>query len=193
MPHHWIVRRPQGRSARCAQEIVRQGTAPPKGGAAATSKTTSRVRAVRREETEGRVAAQALFSGLVSDESGMPVDVAYVGGEAFYVVDDDGFKRHVPSENVDRQVLESMRDMIQGHEEMISEGTMKMLGQEDVFTKAMIDRSLDRIDEHIDALLQTGIPPEAQAWLGMVGFRVTIDVHGDVVKIDQPSEPEDPE
>lgn len=123
----------------------------------------------------------------------MPVEVAFVGGEAFYVVDDDGFKRHIPSETVDRQVLESMRDMIQGHEEIISEGTMKMLGQEDIFTKAMIDRSLDRIDEHITALLQSGIPAEAQAWLGMVGFAVTIDVHGNVVKIDQPSEPEDPE
>jgi hypothetical protein len=139
------------------------------------------------------VATQALFSGLVSDEEGRPVDVAYVGGEAFYVVDDDGFKRHIPSEEVDRQVLESMRDMIQGHEEIISEGAMKMLGQDDIFTKAMIERSLDRIDEHINALLQSGIQPEAQAWLGMVGFRVTIDLHGNVVKIDQPSETEDPE
>lgn len=139
------------------------------------------------------MATQALFSGLVSDEEGRPVDVAYVGGEAFYVVDDDGFKRHIPSEEVDRQVLESMRDMIQGHEEIISEGAMKMLGQDDIFTKAMIERSLDRIDEHINALLQSGIQPEAQAWLGMVGFRVTIDLHGKVVKIDQPSETEDPE
>jgi hypothetical protein len=82
--------------------------------------------------------------------------------------------------------------MIQGHESLISEGTMKMIGQEDIFTKAMIETSLKNMDAQFDALLEQGLPEEARAWLGMIGFRVVIDIHGDVVRIEQPSAPEDP-
>lgn len=136
--------------------------------------------------------AGALFSGLVVDELDRPVDVTVVGDEPFYVVDDDGFRRHVEGRFVDRQVLEQMRAMIQGNEELISEGTMKMLGQEDIFTKAMIEHSLRNVDEHFDQLLSQGLPEEARAWLGMMGFRVVIDVHGNVVRVEQPSAPEEP-
>jgi hypothetical protein len=135
--------------------------------------------------------AGSLFSGLVVDELDRPVAVTVVGNEPFYVVDDDGFRRHIESRVVDRQVLEQMRALIQGNEELISEGTMKMLGQEDIFTKAMIERSLRNVDEQFDALLAQGLPEEARAWLGMLGFRVVIDVHGNVVRIEQPSAPED--
>jgi hypothetical protein len=136
--------------------------------------------------------AGPLFSGLVVDELDRPVDVAMVGDEPFYVVDDDGFRRHIESRFVDRQVLEQMRAMIQGNEDLISEGTMKMLGQEDIFTKAMIERSLRNVDEQFDQLLGQGLPEEARAWLGMLGFRVVIDVHGNVVRVEQPSAPEEP-
>jgi hypothetical protein len=134
----------------------------------------------------------ALFSGLVVDELDQPVDVTVVGDESFYVVDDEGFRRHVESRFVDRQVLEQMRAMIQGNEALISEGTMKMLGQEDIFTKAMIERSLRNVNEQFDQLLAQGLPDEARAWLGMLGFRVVIDVHGNVVRVEQPSAPEEP-
>ncbi len=134
----------------------------------------------------------ALFSGLVVDEQDRPVDVTMVGEEPFYVVDDDGFRRHVEGRFVDRQVLEQMRAMIQGNEELISQGTMKMLGQEDIFTKAMIEHSLRNVDEQFDQLLAQGLPEEARAWLGMMGFRVVIDVHGNVVRVEQPGAPEEP-
>jgi len=48
------------------------------------------------------MASHPLFSGLVIDEFDRALEVAFVGGEAFYVVDDDGFRRHVESEHVDR-------------------------------------------------------------------------------------------
>ncbi|MCX6072560.1 MAG: hypothetical protein NTU91_17190 [Chloroflexi bacterium] len=134
----------------------------------------------------------ALFSGLVVDEFDRSVDATLVGDEPFYVVDDDGFRRHIESRFVDRQVLEQMRAMIQGNEELISEGTMKMLGQEDIFTKAMIEHSLRNVDEQFDQLLAQGLPEEARAWLGMLGFRIVIDVHGTVVRVEQPSAPEEP-
>ncbi len=85
------------------------------------------------------MAGKALFAGLVSDTLERPVPVSYVGDDAVYVVDDDGFLRHIDSELVDRQVLNQMRELIQGHEDLIAEGTMKMLGQDDIFTKAMIE------------------------------------------------------
>jgi hypothetical protein len=134
----------------------------------------------------------ALFAGLVVDEQDRPVASTLVGDEPFYVIDDAGFRRHVESRFVDRQVLEQMRALIQGNEELISEGTMKMLGQEDIFTKAMIERSLHNVDEQFDQLLAQGLPEEARAWLGMLGFRVVVDVHGNVLRVDQPSAPEEP-
>ena len=129
---------------------------------------------------------QPLFAGLVFDENDNPVDVTYVGSDPFYVVDDAGFHRHIPSEQVDSQVLESMRELIDGHEGVLSEQTAKMLGQEDIFTRAMIESQLKNIDKQFEALFDTGIPEEGRAYMGMMGFRITIDVHGDVIKIDQP-------
>ena len=134
----------------------------------------------------------ALFAGLVVDELDRPVEEASIGGEPFYVVDDDGFRRHIESAFVDRQVLEQIRSMIQGNEALISEGTMKMLGQEDIFTKAMIERSLQNVDAQFDQLLAQGLPVEARTWMGMLGFRVVIDVRGNVLRLEQPSAPEEP-
>jgi hypothetical protein len=139
------------------------------------------------------MAQEPIFAGLVFDEQDNPVDVTHVGSESFYVVDDDGFRRHIPSEQVDRQVLASMRELIEGHEGILSEQTAKMLGQEDIFTKAMIETQLKNIDQQFDALLGTGIPEEGRAYMGMMGFRITIDIHGEVINIDQPGmiDPED--
>jgi hypothetical protein len=135
---------------------------------------------------------QAVFQGLVFDEAGKPVEVVIVGDETFYVVDDDGFKRHIESKHVDRQILEEMFSLIDGNEEIISQGTMKMLGQEDIFTKAAIESSLKNVEGQIEQMMTTGLPEDARMWLGMVGFKATIDVHGTVIRIEQPSAPEDP-
>jgi len=139
------------------------------------------------------LARKALFQGLVIDAEGDPVDVALVGGEAFYIVDDDGFRRHIESEHVDRQVLDELYGMIEGNEELISMGTMRMLGQEDIFTKAAIEESLRKADQQFDALLQTGLPEDMLTWLGMMGFQVRIDLHGDVLEVIQPAGPDIPD
>ena len=137
------------------------------------------------------MAKQALFSGLVADESGKPVEVATVGGESFYVIDDDGFKRHIETELVDRQVLEQFGDYIRGNEDLISEGTMKAIGQEDIFSKAIIDNSLKDLDKQFDQLLESGLPDDLRAWMGMLGFRVRIDMQGNVLEIQQPGIPDE--
>jgi hypothetical protein len=139
------------------------------------------------------MARRALFGGLVVDEQDQPVDVVQVGDEAFYVVDDDGFQRHIPSEQVDRQVLAELKGKIEGHEDLISRGTAEMIGQPDIFTTAAIEASLRNLDEQFDQLIQQGMPEQAQAWLGMMGFRVIVDVHGNVVRVEEPPGSDDPE
>ncbi len=133
---------------------------------------------------------QALFAGLVVDENDRVADTALVGGEAFYVVDDAGFKRHIPAEQVDRQVLVQMQEMMKGSEGLISEQTAKMLGQEDIFTRAMIEQQLKNMDKQFDALMNQGIPEEGRAYLGMLGFKVVINYHGEVVHLEQPHAPD---
>ena len=103
-----------------------------------------------------------------------------------YVVDDAGFRRHIPSEQVDRQVLNQLAELMKGSEEFLSEQTAKMLGQEDVFSKAAIQQQLKNIDKQFDQLLQMGLPEDMRAYLGMMGFKIIINVHGEVLKIEQP-------
>jgi hypothetical protein len=130
---------------------------------------------------------QPLFAGLIVDENDRPAETAYVGEEPCYVVDDAGFHRHIPSEQVDRAVLEMMRQQISGNEDMLSEQAAKMLGTDDIFSKAMLESQLKNIDQQFDALMNAGIPEEARAYLGMSGFKVVINVHGEIVRLDQPS------
>ncbi len=137
------------------------------------------------------MARQPLFSGLVVDENEHPVDTAFVGGEPCYVVDDAGFKRHIPSEQVDRQVLNMMKDQISGNEDLLSEQAAKMLGTEDIFSKALLSNQLKNLDKQFEALLDMGIPEESRAFMGMSGFKVVINVHGEVVRLDQPTATDD--
>ena len=129
---------------------------------------------------------QPLFAGLVFDEFGNPAGSTLVGDEPCYVIDDAGFHRHIPSEQVDRQVLDQMAEMVKGSEDLLSEHTAKMLGQEDVFTKAAIQQQLKNIDKQFDQLLQMGLPEDMRNYLGMMGFKVIINVHGEVVRVEQP-------
>lgn len=134
---------------------------------------------------------QALFEGLVYDEAGNPVDTTFIGVEPHYVVMDDGFKRHIAAETVDRQVVEWIQGQALANKDLVSEQLMKMMGQEDLFTKAMIDSSLGNMDKMMDQ----GIPPDARMMLGMMGFKVVINVHGDLVDLQAPTQelPDDDE
>jgi hypothetical protein len=135
------------------------------------------------------MASRPIFEGLIIDENDRPVGVSYVGDEAMYVVDDAGFMRHIPSEMVDRQVLQSFMNMIQGNESMISEQAAKMLGQDDIFSRAMLENQLKNLDKQIDLLFTMGIPEESRAYMRMTGFFVRIDMHGNVIEINQPAAP----
>ena len=129
---------------------------------------------------------QPLFAGLVIDENGQPAETAYIGDEPCYVLDDAGFRRHISSADIDRQVLRHFQDLVKGNEDFISEETAKMLGQEDVFSVAAIAQQFKHMDKQFDLLLQQGIPEDARAYLGMMGFKVVVDYQGKVLRVEQP-------
>jgi hypothetical protein len=62
-----------------------------------------------------------------------------------------------------------------------------MLGTEDIFSRAMLESQLKNIDKQFDAILESGIPEEGRAFMGMAGFKVVIDLHGQVIRLDQPA------
>jgi len=127
--------------------------------------------------------SRAVFAGLVFDESGRALDVTTIGGEAQYVIDDDGFLRHIDAASIDRQVLAVIQEQINANKDIVEEGMMRMLDNYDLFTKATIDASIKNMDQ----VLERGIPDDARMWLGMMGFRVVVNVHGDVIKFDMPT------
>jgi len=133
------------------------------------------------------MAKKAVFEGLVFDENENALNVAYVGMEACYVVDDEGFLRHIPSEQVDSQVLKVMLDQIKENKELISEQTAKMLGQDDLFTRAIISQQLENIDDQLRVLIDHGLPESGRAYLGMMGFKIFINHHGEVIRVEQPA------
>ncbi len=135
---------------------------------------------------------EPLFAGLVIDEHDQPVETAYVGDEPCYVVDDAGFRRHIPSEYVDRQVLQQLFSLVKGHEDLLSEQAAQLLGQDDPFSKAALEMQFKNLDQHIEDVLAAGIPEAHRAYMGMLGFRVRIDHHGDVIEVNYPTEPLEP-
>ncbi|HEY9122675.1 MAG TPA: hypothetical protein VIM80_06735 [Brevefilum sp.] len=134
---------------------------------------------------------KAIFTGLIYDEYDNPVQSGWIGEEPCYIVDDQGFKRHIPAEEVDRQVWRIMQEQIEGHEDLLSEKAAEMLGQDDIFTMAAIQNQFKNLDSQFDQLAQVGIPEETRMYLGMMGFKIIISIHGDVLDIIQPGIIED--
>ncbi|HEY3311897.1 MAG TPA: hypothetical protein VGK00_09680 [Anaerolineales bacterium] len=129
------------------------------------------------------MARQALFAGLVFDEFDRPLEAGFIGTEPAYIIDDAGFHRYIPAEQIDRYILNKMKEMIQGNEGFLSDQAAKMMGAEDLFSRAMIENQLKHIDKQFDALLDIGIPEDMRAYLGMSGFKVIVNYHGDVLEV----------
>ena len=135
------------------------------------------------------MARQAMFAGLVFDEYENMVETAVVGSDFFYVIDDNGFKRHIDAEEVDRQVLGFFLEQLEDNKEMAVEQMLNMMGKDDLFTKAAVDASLRNVN--MDEIIAQGVPEQARNMLRMLGFRITINLHGEVIKLDQPTIPEE--
>ena len=135
------------------------------------------------------MAQQAMFDGLVYDEYDNLLATAVVGGEAQYVFDDDGFRRHIDANGIDRQVLAFFLNQLQENKELAVEQALRMLGSDDLLTKAAVDASLRNIN--MEQIMAQGVPAQARDMLGMLGFRVVVDMHGEILRLDQPAAPED--
>ena len=129
------------------------------------------------------MAPTAMFAGLVVDENGRPAEVAAVGANACYVVYDDDFRRYIDAAHVDRQVLRFMREQVQDNRQLAVGAMLDMMGKDDIFTKAAVESSI----EHMEDAVGQPIPEDARQWLGMLGFRIVIDFHGEVVDISLPA------
>ncbi len=124
----------------------------------------------------------AMFEGLVFDEYGRPVPTGYVGNDACYVVDDEGFLRHIDATDVDRQVLRFFKEQVLANKEVAIRSMLQLLGKDDIFTKTALEYQLAHMDENVDQML----PPEAREVLRSLGFRIIIDVQGNLVDIESP-------
>ena len=128
--------------------------------------------------------AQALFGGLISNEFGEPVEVTIIGGEAFYVIPDEGFRRHVEAVSVDDAVLAQIKEQIEGSQDLIIQGVHDYIGQDDLFTKASVDLALRNFEEGF----RSADPEQWKPWLGALGLKVIVNVHGEVVRIEYPTQ-----
>ena len=131
------------------------------------------------------MARQALFDGLVIDEQNRILETTQVGANAFYVIDDAGFHRHIDAEDIDRQVLSIFIEQIQNNKDLAVGEALKFLGKDDLFTKAAIDASIDNID--MDQVIAQGMPLQARNMMAMMGFRIIVNYRGEIVDFDQPT------
>ena len=127
---------------------------------------------------------RALFDGLVFNEEGEPVKAVYVGDVPHYAVPEGDFLRHVEAELVDRQIVTMLKERILSMRDIITEGVVQMLGEEDLFTRPSVEHAI----ENMDRILEPGAVDvdELRTALWMTKFRAIVNVHGDVVELEVP-------
>jgi hypothetical protein len=130
------------------------------------------------------VLRRALFADLVFNEAGQPAQVVTIGQVPHYAVPDGDFLRHVEAEYVDRQIVAAIQERVLAMRDIVTDGVIHMLGEEDLFTRASIEHAI----ENMDRMLEPGAVDvdELRTALWMTGFRATVDVHGDVVHLEMP-------
>jgi hypothetical protein len=131
-------------------------------------------------------AREPFFAGLVYNEEGLPARTAYVGADACYAIPDGDFLRHVDAVEVDRQVLARIKEYLLSIKDVVIEGVMQMLGSDDPFTRAAIEMNLEKLEQILDVPPGEANIDELRTWLWMTGFRVVVDVHGQVVQVEMP-------
>lgn len=129
------------------------------------------------------------FEDLVVTEEGAPVSVSYIGATAYYVINDQGFRRHVEARPIDRAVLLQFTEQLTAHRDEASEAMLRMMGQDDLFAKAAVDSALQNLN--VEQVLDQTLPGDARQWLGMLGLRVVINRHGDLVRVEMPAAAEE--
>ncbi len=130
---------------------------------------------------------EPLFLGLIFSEDGKQLAATHVGDEPFYVLDDAGFKRHIRARGLDESILRWLWEQIRGHERELAEQAAKMTGQEDIFSRAVLQQSLAHPEAYVEEIFRHGLPESTRMWMGMMGFRAIVNVHGELLRVDQPA------
>ncbi len=131
--------------------------------------------------------AEPLFSGLVFSENGQQLTATQIGGEPFYVLDDGGFRRHIRARDLDESILRWLWEQIRGHEKELADQAARMTGQEDIFSRAVLQNSLAHPEAYVEEIFKHGLPESTRMWMGMMGFRAIVNVHGELLRVDQPA------
>ena len=132
---------------------------------------------------------QALFAGLIYNQAGEPAQLAYIGGVAHYAIPDEGFLRHVEANKIDNVIIAHLKEQITSMQDQVVKSMLEMLGKRDLFTKAAIEASIRNLEQGI----RQSDHDQWLPWLQLFGFRVIVDIHGEVVEIIYPTSPEEDE
>jgi len=124
----------------------------------------------------------AMYEGLVFDERDRLLDVGWVGPDACYLYDDDGFLRYLDAADIDRQVLQFFKDQVMENKDMAIRGMLELMGKDDIFTKTALEYQIEHMDENVDQML----PPQARELLKSMGFKIIIDAQGNLLDIQMP-------
>ncbi len=128
----------------------------------------------------------AMFEGLVFDEKSRLLEVGWVGADACYLYDDDGFLRHLDAAEVDRHILRFFKDQVLENKETAIRGMLELMGKDDIFTKTALEYQIAHMDENVDQML----PPQAREMLRSLGFMIIIDAQGNLIDIQMPDLPD---
>ena len=128
----------------------------------------------------------AMYEGLVFDERDRQLEVGWVGPDACYLYDDDGFLRYLDAADIDRQVLQFFKDQVMENKDMAIRGMLELMGKDDIFTKTALEYQLEHMDENVDQML----PPQARELLKSMGFKIIIDAQGNLLDIQMPDMPD---
>lgn len=131
---------------------------------------------------------QALFPGLVYNEAGDEAHVVLIGGVPHYAIPDDGFLRHVEAYRIDESAVNAMQELMAGMRDELVAGILQMMGTDDILAKAALEASIDNIGPS----LRRSDPSQWAPMLRLYGFRIIVDVHGDLLEIIYPRQ-ESPE
>ena len=76
-----------------------------------------------------------------------------------------------------------MRGQVEDQRDLAVDAMLNMMGKDDIFTKAAVESSINNIEDSVGQ----PIPEDARQYLGMLGFRIIIDFHGNVVDMELPA------
>ena len=84
-------------------------------------------------------------------------------------------------------LLASLKEQISSIQDEVLDGMLQMIGKDDIFTKAALSASIRNLEDNV----RQSDSNQWRPWLQLYGFRIVVDVHGQVVEIIYPSQPAD--